>query len=91
MRQTEGRYSVCDEARRAPNNLEIRSGSGTHQYWGEDGECQRFDDFKEAKQFAERLWATQGRHHLIVIKDKAEGDKIVQAFEVEPHDTKPGG
>ena len=89
MQQSEGRYSVCDDARRAPNNSSVIAGGNGVQQGGEDGESQRFDDLQEAQAFAKSLWESAGRHHVIVIKDKAEGDRIVQAFKAEPHDTTP--
>ena len=64
--------------------------AGTESSIGrDDGESERFVDLQEAQVFAKSLWESQGRHHVIVIKDKTEGDRIVQAFKAEPHDTRP--
>ena len=87
MQQPLGRYSVCDEARRAPNNSEVLAGGGAVQHWGEDGEADRFDDLNEARGFAKGLWENAGRHHLIVIKDTNDNHRIVHALEPEPYDT----
>jgi hypothetical protein len=89
MQQPEGRYSVCDDARRAPHNSSVIAGENGVQNWGDDGESERFVDLQEAQVFAKSLWESQGRHHVIIIKDKTEGDRIVQAFKAEPHDTRP--
>jgi len=89
MKHPEGRYCVCDDARRAPNNSSVVAGGNGVQHWGDDGESERFDDLQEAQVFARSLWESQGRHHVIVIKDKTEGARIVQAFKAEPHDTMP--
>jgi len=89
MKQREGRYSVCDDARRAPYDSSVIAGGNGVQHGGDDGESDRFDDLQEAQVFAKSLWESQGRHHVIVIKDKTEGARIVQTFKAEPHDTTP--
>ena len=80
---------MCDDARRAPRNSSVIAGGNGIQHWGDDGESDRFDDLQEAQVFAKSLWESEGRHSVIVIKDKTEGDRIVQAFEAERHDTTP--
>ena len=76
MSQSEGRYFVCDEARRAQSS-------------GKDGERERYDDIDEARQYAMSIWESQGRKHVIVIRDESDGDEVVQTFQAEAHDTNP--
>ena len=78
MKEPEGRYSVCDDARRAPRNSSVIAGGNGIQHWGDDGESDRFDDLQDAQVFAKSLWESEGRHSVIVIKDKTEGDRIVR-------------
>ena len=77
MKTVEGRYVVCDESRAAPNNVEVRAdGSGT-VYWGEDGECEWFDDLHEAIRFAREVWDRSEQGHRVFVRDREDAGKVV--------------
>lgn len=84
MKTDEGRYSVCDENRRAPNNLTAMS-MGATQHFGVDGEADRFDNLQEALEFAKTIWEHQEKRHVIVVRDNQDGGKTVWTGEADRH------
>lgn len=78
-----GRYVVCDENRKAPNNVDLMPGTMTAlQTWGENGECgaagHGFAERWEAEHFAGVVFKDINKGaHRVVIKDREKGDAIV--------------
>ena len=79
MPKRSGRYSVCDDARRAPSNV------GDGQHWGERGECDYFDDLEEARGFAAAVWSSANGVHTIQIRDDDRAGAVVASLPHLPH------
>lgn len=66
------RYVVCDQNRRAPNNV-----MPSQVTYGPAGECGRFDLLEDAIRFAKATWHHESGLHSIVIQDRATPSRAI--------------